>query len=109
MNFRGWLVKPQLLKPGKTHLDINVDKDSLIPNVQQKGVDMRIGLDISALSLKDQVDVIAIVTGDSDFIPAFKFARKEGRQIFLYALGHSIRSEIYAHTDMCIEDEAKNL
>ena len=65
---------------------------------------MRIGLDIAALALKNHVDVIALVTGDSDFIPALKFARREGKQVFLYTLGHSIRHEMYAHTDICVED-----
>jgi uncharacterized LabA/DUF88 family protein len=102
-HFRGWLVKPQKLDVKAKALELEITKDDLIPNVQQKGVDMRIGLDISSLSLKNQVDVIALVTGDSDFIPALKFARREGKQVFLYTLGHSIRPEVYAHTDMCIE------
>ena len=64
---------------------------------------MRIGLDIASLSLKNQVDIIVLVTGDSDFIPALKFARKEGRQIIVFTLGHSVRTEIYAHSDMCVD------
>ncbi len=109
VSFRGWLVKPKKLSPGGNQTSLTVESDDLIPNIQQKGVDMRIGLDIAALTLKQHVDVIALVTGDSDFIPALKFARREGRQIFLYSLGHGIRSEIYAHTDICIEETHDNL
>jgi hypothetical protein len=29
------------------------------------------------------VDVIVVVTGDSDMVPAFKFARREGIRIYL--------------------------
>ena len=36
---------------------------------------MRVGLDIASLTLKKQVEVIVLVTGDSDFVPAMKFAR----------------------------------
>ena len=70
---------------------------------------MRIGLDIASLSLKDHVDVIVLVTGDSDFIPALKFARREGKQVILVTLGQGIRPEIYAHTDLCIEDSENEL
>ena len=103
VQFRGWSVKNQFLDSRKTRTEVKITGKDLVPNVQQKGVDMRIGLDISSLSLKNHVDVIALITGDSDFIPAMKFARREGKQIFLYTLGHSIRPEIYGHADVCID------
>ena len=107
--FRGWTVKQHKLNPNEARTTIQLSSNDLVPNVQQKGVDMRIGLDISSLSLKNQVDVIVLVTGDSDFIPALKFARREGKQVILFTLGHSIRTEIYAHTDLCIEDSQEDL
>ena len=82
---------------------------SYVPKNKCVNVDMRIGLDISSLSLKNQVDVIVLVTGDSDFIPALKFARREGKQVILITLGHGIRPEIYAHTDLCIKDPEHGL
>ena len=109
VNFRGWRVRPQKLQPGGEQTSLTVEANDLIPNIQQKGVDIRIGLDISALTLKGHVDVIALVTGDSDFIPALKFARREGKQTFLYTLGQSIRPEMYAHTDICIEETYADL
>ncbi|MBT7951997.1 MAG: NYN domain-containing protein [Gammaproteobacteria bacterium] len=109
VNFRGWLVKPQILDPKKAITQVQITDADLIPNIQQKGVDMKIGLDISSLSLKNHVDVIVMVTGDSDFIPAMKFARREGKQIYLFTLGHSVRPEVYAHTDLCIEDKIEIL
>ena len=42
----------------------------LVPNIEQKGVDLRIGLDIARLSLGRLVDIIVVVTGDSDMVPA---------------------------------------
>ena len=44
----------------------------LVPNIQQKGVDMRLGLDIAALTLKAHVGAIVLVAGDSDFVPAIE-------------------------------------
>ncbi|WP_306330779.1 NYN domain-containing protein, partial [Staphylococcus aureus] len=37
-------------------------------SLQQKGVDMKIGLDIASLSFKHQVDKIILIAGDSDFV-----------------------------------------
>lgn len=61
-------------------------------------------MDIAALTLKKHVDVIALVTGDSDFIPALKFARREGKQVFLYTLGQKILPELYTHADIWVTD-----
>ena len=47
---------------------------------------MRVGLDIASLTLKKQVEVIVLVTGDSDFVPAMKFARREGALIRRHGL-----------------------
>ncbi|MBO2025509.1 NYN domain-containing protein [Klebsiella pneumoniae] len=79
------------------------------PNVQQKGVDMRIALDMSSMSLKKQADIYALVTGDSDFVPIIKFARKEGRQIFLYTLGHGVKQTMYEHSDLLVPNSMDKL
>ncbi len=38
----------------------------------QKGVDMKIGLDIASLAYKKLVSKIILIAGDSDFVPASK-------------------------------------
>lgn len=72
----------------------------LVPNIEQKGVDLRIGLDIARLALQHIVDVIVVVTGDSDLVPAFKFARREGIRIYLDHMGHGVKRELKVHTDL---------
>ena len=110
VSFRGWIVNPQILKNTEKQIDkIEIKADDIIPNIQQKGVDMKVGLDMSSLALKNHVDVIVMITGDSDFIPAMKFARQEGKQIYLFTLGQKIRPEVRAHTDLCIEENAESL
>lgn len=51
----------------------------------QKGVDIRTGLDIARIAVKRIVDIIVLVTGDSDFVPVMKFARTEGIKVYLEA------------------------
>jgi uncharacterized LabA/DUF88 family protein len=56
------------------------------PNFEQKGVDMRIGIDVATLSLKKIVDRIVLFSGDADMIPAMKLGRREGLQVFVVKL-----------------------
>ena len=63
---------------------------------------MRIGLDMARLALKETVRTVVVVTGDSDFIPAFKFARREGMKVFLEPMGHNVRTELRAHADIVL-------
>lgn len=80
-----------------------VTANDLVPNITQKGVDMRIGLDIASLALKRIVQIVVLVTGDSDFVPAMKFARTEGLRVYLAPLGHrSIMRELKAHADVVL-------
>ncbi len=109
VNFRGWLVRPNKLKPGGNRKSLTIQSGDLIPNIQQNGVDLRMGLDIVALTLKHHVEIIVLVTGDSDFVAALKFARREGKQVFLYTLGHSIYHDLYKHADIWIDKSLENL
>ena len=68
---------------------------------------MRIGMDIAALTLKKQVQVIVLVTGDSDFVPAMKFARREGANLYLAPLGHSVKETMYEHSDLVLNFEVQ--
>lgn len=72
----------------------------LKPNLRQKGVDIRIGLDIARLALNDTVRSLVVVTADTDFVPAFKFARREGIKVYLDTLGEIVRPELIEHSDL---------
>ena len=67
---------------------------------EQKGVDMRIGLDIATLSSLDCVDRIILITNDTDCAPAMKHGRKAGIQIVLMAFpGQRVAPELLHHSD----------
>ena len=63
---------------------------------------MRIGLDIASLALKQQVDILVLVTGDSDFVPPMKFARREGIQFAIVTLGHKVHQDLLEHVDFSL-------
>jgi len=54
---------------------------------EQKGVDMRIGIDVATLALNRYVDRIIVVTNDTDLVPALKVARRHGVQVVIAQIG----------------------
>lgn len=95
------MLKPQpqkMLLNGSLSAD-DLSDDDFVPALRQKGVDMRIGLDIASITLKRQADVIILVSGDSDFIPAAKLARREGMQFILDPLWQSVSPDLSEHID----------
>ena len=77
----------------------NLTENDFCLNLDQKGVDMRIGLDISSMAFKKQVDQIVLISGDSDFVPAAKLARREGIDFILDPLGAHIKPDLFEHID----------
>ena len=104
LSFNGWSIQTRKLDRASGDR-LEVSASDLKPSITQKGVDMRIGMDIAALTLKKQAHVIVLVTGDSDFVPAMKFARREGAQLYLAPLGHRIKETMYEHSDLVLQVE----
>src|SRR5437762_519147 len=80
LKFRGYVINSNKIPytPGQplTEADFH-------PEFEQKGVDMRIGIDMAYLSSNRSVDLIALATNDTDCIPAMKHARRSGLQVAL--------------------------
>ena len=98
---QGWKLGSAALR-SISRLPRAVVAGDLVPDLKQKGVDMRIGLDIAWLATKRLVDAIALVTGDSDFIAAMKLARKEGIRIYLETMAHPVYVELKVHADIIL-------
>ena len=98
---RSWVLKesPQkeLIDGTKEPKDL-ADED-FIAGFRQKAVDMRLGLDIASITLKKQADTLILITGDADFVPAAKLARREGVRVILDPLWQSVKSELFEHID----------
>ncbi|MCY4342711.1 MAG: NYN domain-containing protein [Gammaproteobacteria bacterium] len=98
---RSWVLRTDAQKAlltGQRAVADLTDEDFTLA-VRQKGVDMRIGLDIASLALKRQVDAIVLVAGDSDFVPAAKLARREGVRFVLDPLWQNIPTDLNEHID----------
>ena len=77
----------------------SLTEDDFIFVAQQKGVDMRVGLVIASLAYKKQVGQVILISGDSDFIPAAKLARREGIDFILDPMWADITDDLHEHID----------
>lgn len=60
---------------------------------------MRLGLDIASLAYRRQVNKIVLISGDADFVPAAKLARREGIDFVLDPMWSTIRPDLFEHID----------
>lgn len=96
-----WIIRPKhtrALISGKKTIQNLKDQDLEYP-LSQKAVDMKIGLDIATLAFKKQVDQMVLIAGDSDFVPAAKFARREGVDFILDPMFNNIDPSLHEHID----------
>lgn len=96
-----WKIKQRtisdIIKTPRELADDDFDLD-----VTQKGVDLRIGLDMARLALRELVRAVIVVTADSDFVPAFKFVRREGVRVILAPMGKNVGVDLKVHADIVI-------
>lgn len=90
-------VVKDLLNGKKTLKDLK--EDDVYPDFKQKGVDMKIGVDVASLALKRFVDRIVLFSGDSDFVPAAKLARREGIDFILDPMKANVEPQLFEHID----------
>lgn len=96
-----WKIQPEVLKKLCKNEIIfsDIEEKDIILDIKQKGVDMRIGVDIASMAFKKQVDRIVLIAGDSDFVPAAKLARREGIDFILDPMHLSIKPDLAEHID----------
>ena len=81
-------------------VDINdIDPANVSLRPIQKGVDIKLGIDIASVVLKKLANKIVLISGDSDFVPAAKLARVEGAHFILDAMGRNVKGDLAEHID----------
>ncbi len=96
-----WQLKPAVIKEllDGTRKFKDLTDDDFKYDVTQKGTDMKIGVDIATLASKQRVDKMVLVTGDADFVPAAKMARREGIDFILDPMWSRIADDLHEHID----------
>lgn len=98
---KNWAFRPHIVKDllsGKIKME-DIKEDDVYFEVRQKGIDMKIGVDIASLALKRFVDCIVLFSGDSDFVPAAKLARREGVDFVLDPMFANVEPQLFEHID----------
>ncbi len=96
-----WIIKPSKTKElltGKITVN-DLKEDDVQFDFTQKRVDIKIGLDIASMTIKKQVEQIILISGDSDFVPASKLARREGIDFLLDPMWNPIKPHLFEHID----------
>ena len=96
-----WGIYPHRVKEllsGKIEIK-DLNPEDVHVELRQKGIDMKIGVDIASLALKRFVDRIVLISGDSDFVPAAKLARREGIDFILDPMGAEVEPTLFEHID----------
>ena len=96
-----YTLRPGVLKDlcaGRRTVESLTDRDIRL-NITQKGVDMRIGLDIASLAERDLVTQIILISGDADFVPAAKYARRRGIDFVLDPMWRKVSTSLNEHVD----------
>jgi uncharacterized LabA/DUF88 family protein len=97
LGFRGWKPRHIPLAGGAPLADSDFK-----PVFEQKGVDMRVGLDIANFADRRTVDRILLVSGDTDMVAAMKHARKAGLEVGVVQLPRPtkpLHKNLVAHSD----------
>lgn len=104
---RGWTLTDAYIQRAISGHNLTTPKPHQPPtaadvflNFEQKGVDMRIGIDVATLSLKRIVERIVLISGDTDMIPAMKLARREGVQVVLIEVSKPIHISLDEDADL---------
>jgi uncharacterized LabA/DUF88 family protein len=96
-----WILsneKLKLLLDGKIAIS-DLEENDVKPAIEQKAVDMKMGIDITSHAIKRLIDTLIIISGDSDIVPALKLARREGIIVRLDSLWGNVHSDLKEHTD----------
>jgi len=96
-----WLIKPTVTKEllnGRMSIN-DVTENDVFYELHQKGLDIKIGLDVAALAFKKQVQQIVLISGDADFVSASKLARREGIDFVLDPMWNPIDDTLFEHID----------
>lgn len=98
---KNWLIRPRLTKElFKKNIAVDdLKEDDVFYELRQKGIDIKIGIDIASMAIKRLVDRIVLFSGDSDFVPAAKLARREGIDFILDPMWNPIDDNLFEHID----------
>lgn len=101
LKFRGWQLRDDAIGD-----DDDLADEDFVPVFEQKGVEIKMGLDIARLVETKAVRRLLVVSGDTDLVPALKVAQSGGLQVtMIQPPGWQLHDMLKTHSDECREVE----
>ncbi|HHC4760476.1 TPA: NYN domain-containing protein [Escherichia albertii] len=100
-NVGNWQIKEHTLKKLlRNEIQWSeLTNDDFYYEYKQKAVDIKLGMDITILAHEKLVDVIVLIAGDADFVPAAKHARIKGVDFILDPMNQQVPPSLAEHVD----------
>lgn len=73
--------------------------EDFVPDVVNRGVELRMGVDLATLAFKRQVQQVVLLTGDGAFASAAELLRHEGIDVVLDPMWQNISEDLFAYID----------
>ena len=80
----------------------DIESRDIYPDIRQKGVDMRLGLDFATIAFKRQAERVVLLANDADYVPAVKLVRREGIKVALDPLWTRAAEDLREHVDYVV-------
>jgi len=87
---------------GKAGFEVKSKDIQIFPGGVKKG-DWDVGIVIDMIRLGPRVDVIILVSGDGDYVPALEYLKNQGHLVEVIAFGKSTSSKLIATADDFID------
>lgn len=96
LKFRGWVFRDD----GESDSDLT--DEHFAPSFEQKGVDLKIALDVTNLTQTKAVERIIVVTGDTDLSPLLEHVRAKGVSVIVAnPPGWQLHDLLHSNSDRC--------
>lgn len=82
----------------KSGFEVKVKDIQIFPGGVKKA-DWDVGVAIDMIRLSNKLDVMVLVSGDGDYVPAVEFLRNQGHRVEVMAFGRSASNKLIASAD----------
>ncbi|MFZ5608102.1 MAG: NYN domain-containing protein [Pseudomonadota bacterium] len=97
LKFRGWQLRDDAIGD-----EGDLTDEDFVPVFEQKGVEIKMGLDIARFAETKAVRRLLVVSGDTDLVPALQHARTAGLQVsMIQPPGWQLHDLLKMHADQC--------
>ena len=70
--------------------------------IREKGVDVKMAIDLVTDAVEDRYDTAIVVSSDTDLVPALQYVRAKGRKVEYIGFSYSFSWGMMKHSDTCV-------